>query len=262
MVKSALCLVGGALMIRIFHKPVPYLLHTGHFSPHALKIFVPIGNRKEAGNISINMCPSTFYSILCSSTATGRGLLDLRLCQMWSAAIGQGIRVSCCGNVVAHQCVLVLVAGFLSAIKGHRSKAGQQNPHPIQQPGHLLHEFQLPPHCDVTALDDITLSLEFKHVFTSARSNGKGGLIPEEEECAALAEVNQEMERGVTQKGGGRVRWLVIRVDSPPDQHAPDLARAVRSLLHRCYPASRVKFTFNGTLLDLCKASLPSMQRA
>ena len=262
-VKNALCLVGRALMISWFHKPVTYLLDTGHCHHMLSNIFVPIGNRKEAGNISINMCPPThFLPFLVPPRRLveeylGSGALSNEVSSSWAMYPRVMLR-----KFVAHQSDLVLVAGFLSAIKGHRSKAGQPDQHPIQQPGQILNEFQLPPHCDITALDDITLSLEFKHVFTSARNNGKGELITEEEESGGLAEVNQEMERGVTQKGGGRVRRLVIRVDSPPDQHAPDLARAVRSLLHRCYPASRVKFTFNGTLLDLCKASLPSMQRA
>ncbi|BDA45178.1 probable Ankyrin repeat and sterile alpha motif domain-containing protein at N-terminal half [Coccomyxa sp. Obi] len=128
---------------------------------------------------------------------------------------------------------------FISAIKGHRSKASQPDQHPIQQPGQLLHEFKLPPHCDITALDDLTLSLDFRHEFTTATSSGHGGLTPEEEQAAGLARVGQGIERGVERKGGGRVKRLVIRVDSPPDQRAPDLAHALRSLLHRCYPASQ-----------------------
>lgn len=132
----------------------------------------------------------------------------------------------------------MLYAGIISAIKGHRSKAAQPDQQPIQQTGQLLHEFKLPSHCDITALDDITLSLDFEHESTSATTSTHWGVTPEEEHSAGL--VSKGIERGLNPKGSGRVRQLVIRVDSPPDQRAPDLARAVRSLLHRCYPASQV----------------------
>ncbi|KAK9908264.1 hypothetical protein WJX75_005082 [Coccomyxa subellipsoidea] len=64
-----------------------------------------------------------------------------------------------------------------------------------------------------------------KHWFMSAIKGGR-------------SRTAQEESRNAQQSSGGCVERLVIRADLLPGQRAPDLARALRTLLHRCYPGA------------------------
>lgn len=114
----------------------------------------------------------------------------------------------------------------MSAIKGGRSRTAQKESQ-SQQPGQLLHEFQLPLQCHVASLDDLTLSLDFTDVDGTTNSTDQGRSVVSD----------------VQQSSGGCVGRLVIRADSPPGQRAPDLARALRTLLHRCYSGATLQVT-------------------